>query len=267
MIIVCPQCESRYELDEDRLSNDGRLVRCVRCRAEWAAYPVPHGPDGLDDRPFVRQGQEHATALSEAAILPQTLSPPQPEPKPEPQERTRPDEPGAQLFVEAASTREARLPRPEKRASRRRRPGWRWGAAIAGLAWLVTLIGQREQVVRAAPGAASLYALAGLPVNLRGLDFESVRTTMAREGGVPVLVVEGSVRNIDRDTVSLPRLRLAIRDAKAVELYSWTAVLARGALEPGEATTFRSRLASPPGEGRTVTVRFALRDDMVGGPK
>ena len=37
------------------------------------------------------------------------------------------------------------------------------------------------------------------------------------------------------------------------------------ALAPGETLPFRSRLASPPGEGRDVTVRFFTRLDAVAG--
>ena len=36
-------------------------------------------------------------------------------------------------------------------------------------------------------------------------------------------------------------------------------------LEPGETLPFRSRLASPPGEGRDVQVRFFTRRDAVAG--
>ena len=63
----------------------------------------------------------------------------------------------------------------------------------------------------------------------------------------------------------MPRLRFGIRNAAGYEIYSWTAITARKVLGPGEAIEFRSRLASPPAEGRDVAVRFFNRRDMLAG--
>jgi predicted Zn finger-like uncharacterized protein len=35
MLIVCPSCSSRYNLPDDRIGAEGRLVRCAACRNEW----------------------------------------------------------------------------------------------------------------------------------------------------------------------------------------------------------------------------------------
>jgi len=47
------------------------------------------------------------------------------------------------------------------------------------------------------------------------------------------------------------------------EIYSWTALPDRKALGAGERMAFRSRLATPPPEGRDVVVRFFNRRDLV----
>jgi hypothetical protein len=64
----------------------------------------------------------------------------------------------------------------------------------------------------------------------------------------------------------VPRLRLAIRDGKEIEVYSWTALLGRTVLKPGETLPFKSRLAAPPPEGRSVALRFLKAEDMVAAP-
>ena len=47
MRILCPQCQAAYEVPE-RLIAGGRLLRCVKCRHEWAEEapppPVPAAP-------------------------------------------------------------------------------------------------------------------------------------------------------------------------------------------------------------------------------
>jgi hypothetical protein len=127
----------------------------------------------------------------------------------------------------------------------------------------IILVGWRSDVVRVLPQTASLYAMLGLPVNLRGLTFEDVATTTEEHEGVPIVVVEGYVRNGARKTVDVPRLKFVVRNAARQEIYSWTAVPARASLPPGEAVAFRSRLASPPPEARDLVLRFVNRRDIV----
>ena len=67
------------------------------------------------------------------------------------------------------------------------------------------LIGWRSDFVRALPQTASFYALLGLPVNLRGLDFDGITTTTEQHEGVPILVVEGNIVNATRKVVDVPR--------------------------------------------------------------
>jgi hypothetical protein len=117
------------------------------------------------------------------------------------------------------------------------------------------------------PQTASLYAMLGMPVNLRGVTFEDVATAMEQHEGVPILVVEGNVFNGARKTEDVPRLKFIVRNAARQEIYSWTAVPTRGSLQPGEAVAFRTRLASPPPDTRDVIVRFLNRHDLIAGAR
>jgi predicted Zn finger-like uncharacterized protein len=129
------------------------------------------------------------------------------------------------------------------------------------------LVGWRNDVVRILPQTASFYAMLGLSVNLRGLAFDGITTTTEQHEGVPILVVEGSVVNNTRKIVDVPRLKFVVRNAANEEVYSWTAVAPRATLPPGEALAFRSRLASPPTDGRDVLVRFVTRHDIIAGTR
>jgi predicted Zn finger-like uncharacterized protein len=125
------------------------------------------------------------------------------------------------------------------------------------------LVGWRADIVRKLPQTASFYELAGLPVNLRGLAFRGITTSTVRHDGTPVLVVEGNIVNDTRKALRVPQLRFALRDAAAQEVYSWTASADRTSLPPGQAMTFRARLASPPAGARDVVLRFVNRRDVV----
>lgn len=153
--------------------------------------------------------------------------------------------------------------RPEAKASRL---PWRVAplpVAIAVLAGLIAIIlGWRQSIVQFAPQTASFFAAIGLPVNLRGTVFQDIRTTQEMHEGIPVLVVEGNIVSISKKPTEVRRLRFSLRDAAGHEVYSWTALPSRSVVEPGDSVQFRSRVASPPAEGRDVIVRFFNRHDV-----
>ncbi|WGR95140.1 hypothetical protein MTX20_14205 [Bradyrhizobium sp. ISRA435] len=136
-------------------------------------------------------------------------------------------------------------------------------AAMAAL--LVALLVWRNDVVRLLPQTALFYKMVGLEVNLRGLAFRDIKVTNETVDGKPVLVIEGMIVGQTRKPVELPRLRFSVRDAKGSEIYAWNAVLEQSVLKPGERAFFKSRLASPPSEGRNIDVRFFNKRDLVGG--
>jgi hypothetical protein len=123
----------------------------------------------------------------------------------------------------------------------------------------------RVDVVRLLPQTAAFYKLVGLDVNLRGLVFKDVKVTTETVEGKPVLVIEGVIVGEAPRPVELPRLRFSVRDAQGAEIYAWNAVLEQAVLKPGEKAWFKSRLASPPPEGRNVDVRFFNRRDVTAG--
>jgi len=157
--------------------------------------------------------------------------------------------------------------RRQRRDASRRSLRWplsRLQTGMLALALLdIVVVGWRSDIVRALPQTASFYALLRLPVNLRGLTFEDVATTMEQREGVPILVVEGNVFNGARKTEDVPRLKFVVRNAARQEIYSWTAVPARASLPQGEAVAFRTRLASPPPDAHDLILRFVNRHDMI----
>jgi hypothetical protein len=170
-----------------------------------------------------------------------------------------PEEPSGAQDIESVAARRTRADR-----SALRWPLSRLQTGMLALALLdVILIGWRTDVVRALPQTASFYSLIGLPVNLRGLAFDSVATVTEQHEGVPILVVEGNVINTARRNEDVPRLKFILRNAAQHEIYSWTAVPVRASLSPGEGEGFRTRLASPPADARDVVVRFVNRRDLV----
>jgi predicted Zn finger-like uncharacterized protein len=286
MLIVCPKCETTYQITPESLGETGRSVRCLACDNLWFEQP----PEGSTQ-------EETATPGS---IDPTRIRPPlddvvaiggAPAAKTEIPEKQRewadivsgalPDQPApplAPLLDDGAgkfSRREApgnierfaagrgagSLPKPRRDLSQHALPVLICAMVLA----LICLVAARQQVVRVLPQTASLYAAIGLPVNLRGLTFENIQTSREIEDGVPFLVVEGEIVGTTARHTEVPRLRFAVTDGNGREIYAWTAQPSRNLLPPGETLPFRSRLASPPPDASGVTVRFFNRRDAQAG--
>jgi hypothetical protein len=64
------------------------------------------------------------------------------------------------------------------------------------------------------PQTATFYARLGLPVNLRGLQFDSVAATAEWRDGEPVLIVNGKISNDTSKAEEVPSLRLVARNSE-----------------------------------------------------
>ncbi|MFZ5693204.1 MAG: zinc-ribbon domain-containing protein [Pseudomonadota bacterium] len=275
MLIVCPHCATSYQIAPESLGDNGRSVRCASCHSLWFAHP--------------NDAVVHATTAAPEQAAPTLIRPPlndvvaigagtADEPAngrfDDPTDMVPPDDapsivPGADTrFDKPKGIERAALAWERKRAKRRplvlSRHAMPAMIIVLGLV-LVCLIAGRQQIVRLLPQTASLYARIGLPVNLRGLAFENIKTTRDIEDGVPILIVEGEVVGTTGRHTEVPRLRFAVTDNTGKEIYAWTARPAKTLLPPGEVLPFRSRLASPPAEASGVTVRFFNRHDAKAG--
>jgi hypothetical protein len=143
-------------------------------------------------------------------------------------------------------------------ARKRTRRGLRRYAALAmAAACVMATLGQRQRIVAHVPALARLYALAGLPVNLRGLAFRNVKSMFIEENSERVLAVEGQVANVRNGPVSVPDMRVSVTAPDGREIYAWTARSPKPRLDAGETVYFRARLNAPPAQADAIKVRFA----------
>ena len=129
--------------------------------------------------------------------------------------------------------------------------------AIALCALAVTF---RTPIVARMPDLAGLFQLAGLHVNLRGLEFRDLRTFREIEDGSIVLVIEGTIANVEKQPMPVPAIRLALRSEDAQEIYAWTMEPRLRRLDVGGTTRFRTRLSAPPDLAADIQVRFVERE-------
>ena len=146
------------------------------------------------------------------------------------------------------------------RAARRRRGGGALAPVfvVIGLAVASTMaIAARAHIVSIAPATAAAYALAGMPVNLRGLTIAEVHAVTQQSESPGELLVTGEIANLRDQETPVPALRLALRAEDGRELYVWTARGPKPYLGAHERVAFRARLAAPPAGVRDIVVKFA----------
>ena len=286
MLIVCPTCSTAYEVAATALGGGGRHVRCASCKNTWfaTAEPVLEAVAAPPAAAAESAGGDDFTAAVAGDVLPPAPAvPDNPFAITEAPPLVPQDSPEAAEAAEAAAKFDPGVPDPREaeavapkraqpaRADRKDRPGLMRRLfslpmlILVMLAVLLCALNWRAAVVRQFPQTASLYAAIGLPVNLRGLFFEGVKSRNETEDGTSVLLVEGTIVNLTTRTLDVPRLRFALRNASGHEVYAWTAQPARSTIGSGNGLPFRARLASPPADGRDVIVRFLTRRDVASG--
>jgi hypothetical protein len=259
----------------------GRTVRCSRCKETWLARledafeeaPVPAMAAASAEADAAAEWEAMARAETGGREAPVVASPPiagdwvegdggASQAGDDWQAMARDDA----LDAEISRQRRGWLPGLGKGRGGRGSALFNLPAACAAMGALaVALIIWRVDVVRLLPQTSSFYKLVGLDVNLRGLVFKDVKVTTETVEGKPVLVIEGVIVGDTRKTVELPRLRFSVRDAQGAEIYAWNTVLEQTVLQPGDHARFKSRLASPPAEGKSIDVRFFNKRDIAGG--
>ena len=290
MHIVCPHCTTSYAINPATLGEAGRNVRCSRCKETWLARPE----DAVEMAAAMpAMAESSSSAGNDAAaeweamsgegegqdapvVDSPSISADWPAEGGEKSSRSDDSDWPTAAQMDAGDHDEVRLTSHRQRLARLFRlptlpripfmpvVGLPTACAAMG-ALILALMLWRTDIVRMMPQTATFYRMVGLDVNLRGLAFKDIKVSHETVDGKPVLVIEGAIVGQTRHAVELPRLRFSVRDAQGAEIYAWNAVLEQPALKPGERAYFKSRLASPPPEGRNIDVRFFNKRDLAGG--
>jgi predicted Zn finger-like uncharacterized protein len=227
MILTCPECASRYQVEDASIPPQGRTVRCASCGAAWRAE----------------------AARSD-----------------EPPLELHPSEPEDASDAESAKPASAALPkkiRAKHEARRRTRDAAVAGAVWAVLAaTLVAVIGGaalfRVEVVRLWPRTAGTYAKVGLTVNPTGLAPENIQAGPGLKDGHAAVIVSGVVRNVETRPHDLVPLRIALLDKTGKALVRQVLQMPVGRLQPGQTRPFTMAFLDPPSDSANVQVEFAL---------
>lgn len=236
MILTCPSCRSRYFADPSAIGPHGRTVRCNACSHSWFVEGQ------LDLREPVGDGASAARTRDQI------------------EQMRRAAQTGAGLGGMSAA---ARLRAQQAERERRERAGaamMAWGvtgAAVVGMG--AGAVGMREHVASIWPQTAGVYAALGMGVNLYGLEIDDLTVAQDFDGGEPVYVVRGAVRNIGREDKAAPLLRFGLRDDASAEIHAQLADLEGRTIPAGGRLAFEFRLDGPVERAADLEASFESR--------
>ncbi|HXQ10237.1 MAG TPA: DUF3426 domain-containing protein [Caulobacteraceae bacterium] len=236
MILTCPECATRYFVEDERLGEAGRSVRCAACGAKWTARAEPPleltqgEPGAVADEPPAHGVPADQGELGELSQLPAEELPRHFRGRIQTKEKVR----------EAATS------------------GAIWAGLVAGFLLLIgAAVLLREDIASLWPRAAGAFAMAGLPVNVVGLTIEDQRAQPALKGGHAVLSVSGSLRNVRNHPIAAPPLKISILNNGGRVLAVNIADPGGALIPPGESRGFAVDVIDPPVGAADVEVTFA----------
>jgi len=296
MILTCPSCATRYQINPTALGGMGRRVRCVRCHHNWyqevevvvtplvsdASAPLAQTPPAEED-----VAQSVAPVVTPPPELPVAAPLPEEDDLYFADETADSDDPDvAVTFEDEEDVAESPLLNVDPAAVGNRLPAVRRTRSGIGQAvgWLLLLLTVgaivaglwygRDPLVAYWPPADRLYQILdgitvpekqiaeeqSAPQNKVGLAIQDVTHKYLNTNGANLLQVSGRVVNITDETRPVPRLRVSLQDKNTRELVNWVVVPTAPRLAPGAALAFETEIDNAPKATRNLGVTFVGAD-------
>ena len=243
MIIACPSCATHHNLPDDDFTCDGSIIKCTSCGHSWLEARAVEVIEITHHDITPEQGR-----FSDSANLPAIPQTPDA------------DYEAARIAKAVKQAEQSRLVAQSKRREKTR--GWLALAACicAPLAFAATF---PETMVRTLPGSIVLYDKVGVDVNIHGFSLANITHQYLMANGTRVLAIRGEIINVSGREKMIPSLRFSLRDKTSNEIYTWSLNgISQRPLQAGTATSFLTRVASPPKHADDFQIRFAQAGEI-----
>ena len=256
MILSCPSCSARFNVEAEALGTKGRMVKCAKCAHKW--YAMPEGVV----TPVPMPSQHPATES-----VPQTS---QPEPKNIPLPPTPPDNLTDDIPDKDNNRLKILLHQDGNQRMVKKRSTLKWWITLAAIIVVLSSASVilRKSIVALYPSANDLFMMIKLPVDTLGdgLVIHTPETGLRLDGKDRVLTIKGQIENTTGRIVDVPYLQATLRDKSGHEIQIWTFLADEPHVPRGERVNYETKIHNPAQGATGLDITF-IRQDEVKAPK
>lgn len=290
MIIACPACATRYVVPDSAIGVEGRTVRCAKCRHSWfqdgpalepagqadvpaserpapvpaAEEPAYRAPPPPEPTRYEQPVAETAEPVDDATAPPSYGDRPAPTVYEDPPARPVYEEPPAPTVIEAAPAPYAEPNdygeevsqfdyEPPFRPRRNMIKVWTAAAALFAVLALGTVAAVSYWGLPSwVPISRPTFALGQPDLVLDFPGSQQERRTLPN--GTEYFGASGTIKNVGRETRTVPPILIVLRDARERIVFSWEIAPPKATLAPGETVTVNEAMADVPRSAKIVEI-------------
>ena len=274
MIIVCPNCESKFKVPDGALGSNGRTLKCSKCNHKWPQYPLDDSPE--EPSLTTENGDSNATKTTDHAKTEERSIEKDENLQNQKSEDVETESPATEAMESEESSETPPKPKKPRRYQAEKTPLYQnnfvyYGAWVATASCIIifltmVLAFKHDTVTRIVPVAQKVYDLVGI-FDTSGLKLELVDCTLneikssSSDNESIEIEVEVSVANTSNAAKKLSSIRFTIYDIQRNYVGELKIDLKR-LIAPGESTTVEGRLNRVPRDSFYVAVDFGNKMDL-----